>query len=134
MTVFSEAARAINERGWHKGDYVNESGAVCALGAIAVAQGREPKPCNVFDPFTEVVGPDALTKEEQKALIQAILDNDASRSFWTRVEEDFPDEDFDVVAYIKNDVYDALYTFNDDAAELEDIQSIFKTADYILSE
>lgn len=34
-TVYSKAIDAINERGWHQGDYEGPDGSVCLFGALA---------------------------------------------------------------------------------------------------
>ncbi|AWW40798.1 DUF6197 family protein [Streptomyces cadmiisoli] len=57
--VYERAADLIKSRGHAKGDYVDENGCVCALGALGVALGVE----FIRETGTEVTIPKTLTSE-----------------------------------------------------------------------
>lgn len=54
--VLLRAADIIGERGWTQGDYINEAGCVCAVGAIRAAAAEQAG----LDNFLDVLDGDAV--------------------------------------------------------------------------
>lgn len=56
QALLARAADIIGERGWAQGDYINEAGCVCAVGAIRAAAAEQAG----LDNFLDVLDGDAV--------------------------------------------------------------------------
>lgn len=66
MSVYLDAIRVLEERGWAQGHFVDEESAVCLRGAIRLALGGAPDPAMVGARTPENVY--AVDEAEQRAL------------------------------------------------------------------